>query len=91
MVIVIRELIIETPDGNIQYEGVDTLYFNRKTNASRITVGLDVDNNYILRLKPNSNYRIKSYSSNGDQGPFTLSVKTDGEGKITHDDQNRCM
>ena len=86
----IREVMIEGPDDNVRYEGADAIYFNRKNNASRITIAGDVNNNYILKLKPNSSYDIKSYSSNGDQGPYRIILKTDNKGNIIHDNENNC-
>jgi len=85
-----REVNIEGPDGDVKYEGADTIYFNRKNKANRITVYLDENNDYILKLKPNSTYTINSYSSNGDQGGFQLILKTDNKGDIIHDNENNC-
>src|ERR1700722_1784338 len=71
-----REVNIEGPDSDVRYEGADTIYFNRKNKADRITVYLDENNDYILKLKPNSTYTIRSYPRNGDQGVFHLIIKT---------------
>jgi hypothetical protein len=85
---ILKEVRIEGGYDNVEYEGVDTIYFNRKVNASRITVSGQVNNDYILKLKPNSTYNIKSYSSNGDQGPYSLILNTDNKGNIVTEKEN---
>jgi hypothetical protein len=93
----IREVDINSPDSTITYTSfgdnkeADTIHFNKKNSAFRITVSWNsINNNYILNLKPNSSYEIKSRSSNGDQGPFRLVFKTNSKGYILDEQANHC-
>ena len=77
---VMHRVSIKSSDSDTTYYEADTIYFNRRNSA----------NDYILKLKPNSVYQISSYSSNGDQGPYNLTLKTDKKGNIIHDQENDC-
>ena len=93
----IHEVDINGPDSTITYTSfgdnkeADTIYFNKKNSAFRITVSWNsINNNYILNLKPNSSYEIKSRSGTGDQGPFRLVFKTNSKGNIIDEQANHC-
>lgn len=85
-----NEVIIDGPEESITYEGADIIYFNKKSYADRTTVYGGQNNNYILKLKPNSTYTVSSYSSNGDQGPYRIILKTDQKANVIYDPRDDC-
>ena len=85
----LKHVDIDGPQINITYEGVDTIYFNRPSNAVRITDYYNIlDNDYVLKLEPNSSYNINSRPRNGDQESAIVEIKTDSAGNIIHDVNN---
>jgi hypothetical protein len=79
---------VKTSEFEVTYEGVDTIFFNKASRASIITVDGKIDSNYILKLEPNTTYTINTRSPNHDQSPWIKIIKTDNKGVIIHDLKN---
>jgi outer membrane protein assembly factor BamE (lipoprotein component of BamABCDE complex) len=78
----LKEIRIENDSSKVKLEGTRSIiYFNKVNSVSRTTIYGDVVYDYVLKLKPNSNYRVKKINGY-DQGPFTITFKTDGTGKV---------
>ena len=88
----VNRIEISGQDLHVIYEGVDTIYLNKPTKSSRITLYDKVDNNYILKLKPNSKYEIITQSHDHDQSAWRKIFITDKNSNILHDENNlKCF
>jgi len=84
----VKQLTIEGPGESVNYGYFlylgkpFYLYFNKKNVDCQAIFVDSLSNNYIFKLKPNSEYIIRSYSKNGDRGPMSAAFKTDKDGNM---------
>jgi hypothetical protein len=86
----LKEIKIENESESINLEGTEpVIYFNKKNHVAKTSVYGEVVYDYVLKLKPNSNYTITKYNGY-DRGPIEVTFRTDGIGRVTETSDEKC-